>query len=130
MDSRKKFLPLILAALALLLGAGLPANVAGADEFQSTVRAPLSAAQAAELRAATEAASFSAQASRGAPRGAAQANAQQQASTFRINAASPLQTSRLIPVSSIPEAPGWMVFLVCMVIALFVARRAFGGPRD
>ena len=126
MDSRKKFLPLIVAALALLLGAGMPGNVAGADEFRSSVRAPLSAAQAAELRAATEAASFAAQASRGAPLREAQAPP----STFRINAASPLQAHRLVSVSSIPEAPGWMVFLVCIVVALFVARRAIGGARD
>lgn len=128
MDSRKKFLSLILAALALLLGCGLPANVALADDFQSTVRAPLSAAQAAELRSATESASFAAQASRGAPLGVSQAQAQP--SSYGHGAASALQSKRLIAASSIPEAPGWMVFLVCIVIALFVARRGFGGSRD
>lgn len=126
MDSRHRLLPV----LALLLGCALPAGAAGTEQFQSSVRAPLTAAQAAELRAATEAASFSAQASRGAPIAAvSQAHPQAQPSSYRLNAAAPLQSARLIPTSAIPEAPGWMVFLVCLVVALFVARRALGGPR-
>jgi hypothetical protein len=130
MDSRKKFFSLLLAALALLLGCGLPANVTAADDFQSSVRAPLSPAQAAELRAAAESASFAAQSSRGPTLGISQAQAQAQPSSYRIDAASPLQQQkRLISAGSIPEAPGWMVFLVCFIIALVVARRAFGGPR-